>query len=113
MIAALAAKHLISPEKLRSELTAAAAQAGTAKAELRPAIVKILKTALEQSHTLAEQQLVANGEGTRCAESLSLGEDEIIRSLFIFPNAKQSVNTPIGQRVKAEVSTTTHQFIEI
>ena len=82
MIAALAAKHLISPEKLRSELTAAAAQAGTAKAELRPAIVKILKTALEQSHTLAEQQLVANGEGTRCAESLSLGEDEIIRSLF-------------------------------
>ncbi len=82
MIAALAAKHLISPEKLRSELTAAAAQAGTAKAELRPAIVKILKTALEQSHTLAEQQLVANGEGTRCAESLSLAEDEIIRSLF-------------------------------
>ncbi|MEY3081361.1 MAG: hypothetical protein RJA94_1346 [Pseudomonadota bacterium] len=82
MITAQAAKCVISREQLRSELTAAAGQAGTAKAELRPAIVKILKSALEQSHLLAEQQLIADGEGTRCAESLSLAEDEIIRSLF-------------------------------
>jgi [protein-PII] uridylyltransferase len=44
--------------------------------------VKVLKSALEQSHALAEAQLISDGDGTHCAESLSLSEDELIRGLF-------------------------------
>jgi len=53
-----------------------------AKASLRPAVVKLVKTALGEAHAAAEAQLLADGDGTRCAEALSLAEDEIIRALF-------------------------------
>ena len=82
----LAPNRLAKADQLRSEFTLALAQGGTAKADLRPSIVKVLKTALEQAHCLAEMQLIADGDGTRCAEALSLAEDEIIRSLFDLAN---------------------------
>jgi [protein-PII] uridylyltransferase len=85
---ALAPRHLVKPEQLRAELSATVNNIGTAKANLRPAIVKVLKTALEQAHALAESQLIADGDGTRCAESLSVAEDEIIRSLFDLANTR-------------------------
>ena len=73
-------------DELRAKLAAAVEQSGSARANLRPNIVKVLKAALEQSHAMAEAQLVANGEGTHCAELLSLSEDEMIRSLFDLAN---------------------------
>ena len=82
----LAPKHFLKPEQLRKQFADAVAESGTEKTSLRPGIVKVLKTALEQSHTLAEKQLIADGDGTHCAESLSLSEDEIIRGLFDLAN---------------------------
>lgn len=78
----LAPKRFVKPEKLREELVAAVAEVGVTTTNLRPNIVKILKAALEQSHAMAEKQLISDGDGTCCAESLSLSEDEIIRGLF-------------------------------
>lgn len=74
-------QSLIEAEALAQAL-AATLGSQMASADLRPSVVKILKAALEKSHELAEQQLIADGDGTRCAELLSLAEDEIIRSLF-------------------------------
>ena len=82
----LAPKILIDSDILRHELAAAVAKSSSGKANLRPNVVEVLKAALEQSHAVAERQLVDDGEGTRCAESLSLAEDEIIRSLFDLAN---------------------------
>ena len=79
-------KPSLAPDILRHELAAAVAKSSSAKANLRPNVVEVLKAALEQSHAVAERQLVDDGEGTRCAESLSLAEDEIIRSLFDLAN---------------------------
>lgn len=67
-------------EEMRAALVAHPNNAGA----LRLAIVTILKRALEQAHVNAERQLLADGNGTHCAESLSLAEDELIRSLFNF-----------------------------
>lgn len=84
MKADTAPKHFVKPEQLRNEIIVAADGGGPADADLRPNIVKVLKAALEQAHAQAEKQLLADGDGTRCAESLSLSEDEIIRGLFDF-----------------------------
>lgn len=80
MRASPAPTPLFSPAELRARLAAASERA--AGAEWRPAVVNVLKAALEDAHSLAEQQLLADGDGTSCAEALSLAEDEIIRSLF-------------------------------
>ncbi|WP_374332382.1 nucleotidyltransferase domain-containing protein, partial [Aestuariivirga sp.] len=87
MKTALLPRHLLKPEQLSEELLATVNDTGTTKIHLRPAIVKVLKATLEQAHALAEAQLIADGDGTRCAESLSLAEDEIVRSLFDLANA--------------------------
>lgn len=79
-------KRFVKPEQLREELAATVGEAGAGIANLRPKVVKILKAALEQSHVLAEAQLISDGDGTRCAESLSLSEDEIIHALFDLAN---------------------------
>ena len=70
--AGIAPERFVKPDQLRGELAAAATHSDTTKASLRPNIVKVLKAALEQSHALAERQLLADGDGTRCAESLRI-----------------------------------------
>jgi len=98
--AALAPKRLLDPGPLRNDLAAAARAHGSAgKAELRPAIVKVLRAALESSHAAAEEQLLANGDGTRCAESLSVAEDEIIRSLFDLASTRLFPATGAEERI--------------
>lgn len=67
---------------LHQRLLGAAGEPGTPPDGVRASVVRVLKKALEQAHEKAERQLIADGEGTRCAESLSDAEDEIIRSLF-------------------------------
>ena len=76
--------QLVDPAELQSRLTAiAAGHAGNAMA-MRQAIVEDLKRRLEHAHARAEEKLIADGEGTICAETLSLAEDELIRGLFNF-----------------------------
>ena len=82
----LAPERDMTLDQLRAELAIAVAESGAAKTGLRPNIVKVLKVALERSHARAERQLLADGNGTRCAEALSLAEDEIIRCLFDLAN---------------------------
>ena len=82
----LAPERDMTPDQLRAELANAVVEGGAAKNGLRPNIVKVLKVALERSHARAERQLLADGNGTRCAEALSLAEDEIIRCLFDLAN---------------------------
>ena len=52
--------------------------------ELRLAISRQLKTALVQGRADAEQLLIRDRQGRRCAERLSFMQDEIIRVLFEF-----------------------------
>jgi [protein-PII] uridylyltransferase len=73
---------LIDPPAFYGALIGAVRSAPAGLLPVRAAVVEILKSTLEQAHVVAEQQLIANGDGTRCAEALSLVEDEIIRGLF-------------------------------
>src|SRR5271163_1217939 len=52
--------------------------------ELRAAVARRLKTALTKARTRAEELLLADRHGRRCAERLCQAEDEIIRILFEF-----------------------------
>src|SRR6201997_5583515 len=52
--------------------------------ELRAAVARRLKTALTQARTRAEELLLKDRHGRRCAERLCQTQDEIIRILFEF-----------------------------
>src|SRR5947208_7623843 len=52
--------------------------------ELRTAVAQHLKTALVEGHTVAEQLLLKDRLGRRCAQRLCVMHDEIIRVLFEF-----------------------------
>src|SRR6516162_4438638 len=52
--------------------------------ELRLAVSRLLKAALADGRAAAERLLIADRHGRRCAERLSLMQDEIIRVLFEF-----------------------------
>jgi [protein-PII] uridylyltransferase len=73
---------LLDPAALFGELVDAVRSIPSGSPAVRGPVVDILRNALERAHSLSEQQLISDGDGTRCAESLSLAEDEIIRSLF-------------------------------
>src|SRR5271168_4873219 len=61
----------------------AAAHAGRER-ELRAAVARRLKTALTQARARAEELLLKDRHGRRCAERLCQTQDEIIRILFEF-----------------------------
>ncbi|HUR43749.1 MAG TPA: [protein-PII] uridylyltransferase [Aestuariivirga sp.] len=67
---------------LRAALDALALEHGPQSPKLRPAIVAYLKGVLDGVRTETERQLLANGRGTSCAETLSLAQDKIIHALF-------------------------------
>ncbi|MBC8036005.1 MAG: nucleotidyltransferase domain-containing protein, partial [Rhizobiales bacterium] len=73
---------------MRSTLDTLASEHGSQIAKLRPAIVAHLKTVLETARSKAERRLLADGRGTRCAETLSFVEDGIIHALFDLANTK-------------------------
>jgi [protein-PII] uridylyltransferase len=77
---------LIDVPAFKQRLYAIAGEFSTSSAQFRPAIVSELKKYLDQAHAEAEKRLVVDGEGTRCAERLSLVEDELIRGLFELAN---------------------------
>ena len=53
----------------------------------RNAVSVLIKDCLAVSRQLAEQQLLKDGQGTRCAEHLSNTEDSIIRSVISFASS--------------------------
>ena len=57
---------------LRSQLQALSAQHGRSSPALRPAVVQELKAVLQAARTEAESRLLTDGNGTACAENLSL-----------------------------------------
>jgi [protein-PII] uridylyltransferase len=78
------ANDLIDARALAAELEAISkAHTGTER-ELRAAMAQRLKAALADGRAKAEQLLLKDRQGRRCAERLCRMEDEIIRILFEF-----------------------------
>ena len=76
--------ELIDPAALAADLKALAKRHGGREAELRSAVAQHLKAALTQARARAEDLLLKDRHGRRCAERLALLQDEIIRILFEF-----------------------------
>ena len=74
--------QLVDAAELQARLKAIAVEHAGNATPLRQAVVLELKQRLEQLHASAEGMLINDGEGTICAETLSLAEDELIRGLF-------------------------------
>jgi [protein-PII] uridylyltransferase len=78
------ASELIEPSALAADLKALAERHAGRDRELRTAVAQHLKAALTQARARAEQLLLRDRHGRRCAERLALLQDEIIRILFEF-----------------------------
>src|SRR6516225_882225 len=78
------ASELIEPSALAADLKALAKRHAAHDRELRTAVAQHLKAALTQARARAEQLLLRDRHGRRCAERLALLQDEIIRILFEF-----------------------------
>jgi [protein-PII] uridylyltransferase len=82
------ASELIDPAVLAADLKALAERHAGRERELRTAIAQRLKTALMQARARAEELLLRDRHGRRCAERLALMQDEIIRILFEFAGSE-------------------------
>src|SRR5215475_195248 len=78
------ASELIEPPALAADLKVLAERHAGRDRELRAAVAQHLKAALTQARARAEQLLLRDRHGRRCAERLCQLQDEIIRILFEF-----------------------------
>jgi [protein-PII] uridylyltransferase len=78
------AAELIDGGAIAAELRGLAATHAGRERELRTAVAQRLKSALTQARTRAEQLLLKDRHGRRCAERLCQMQDDIIRILFEF-----------------------------
>ncbi len=76
--------ELIDTRAIVADLEKVAATHAGNDREMRTALAKRLKTALNEGRAKAEQMLLKDRHGRRCAERLCRMEDEIIRILFEF-----------------------------
>ena len=76
--------ELIDSAAIVADLKALAKTHGGRERELRTAVALRLKSALTQARSRAEQLLLKDRHGRRCAERLCQLQDEIIRILFEF-----------------------------
>src|ERR1700681_2663712 len=76
--------ELIDSQAIVADLKALAKTHGGRERELRTAVALRLKSALTQARSRAEQLLLKDRHGRRCAERLCQLQDEIIRILFEF-----------------------------
>jgi [protein-PII] uridylyltransferase len=83
-----AAEELIDSAAIAADLDELAETHAGREAELRAAIAQRLKSALMQARAKAEQLLLKDRHGRRCAERLCRMQDEIIRILFEFAGQK-------------------------
>src|SRR5580700_687702 len=74
--------ELIDPDTLAAELKELAKTHAGRERELRTAVALRLKSALTRARSRAEQLLLKDRHGRRCAERLCFVQDEIIRILF-------------------------------
>ena len=79
-----ASSELFDAEAAAQELEALGTRFSGREAELRTAIAQYLKGELNRGRELAEQLLLKDRHGRRCAERLCRMQDEIIRVLFEF-----------------------------
>jgi [protein-PII] uridylyltransferase len=77
-----AAVALIDSTAIAADLKAAAASHAGGERELRTALALRLKAALTEGRARAEQLLLKDRHGRRCAERLCRMQDEVIRLLF-------------------------------
>jgi [protein-PII] uridylyltransferase len=78
------AVELIDSASITADLKALAETHRGRDSELRTAVAQRMKSALTQSRTRAEDLLLKDRHGRRCAERLCRVQDEIIRILFEF-----------------------------
>ena len=76
--------ELIDSRAIAADLARLAERHSGAERDLRTAVAQRLKSALNDGRTKAEQLLLKDRHGRRCAERLCRMEDEIIRLLFEF-----------------------------
>lgn len=77
----LAKAPYFDPLEARRDLTALATGPGGA-GEARPAVLDYCKTLLKNARAAAEAQLMADGNGRRCAGGLSHFTDELVRLIY-------------------------------
>src|SRR6516225_2580708 len=82
------ASELIDPAALATDLKALAERHAGRDRELRTAVAQRLKAALTVARARAEELLLRDRHGRRCAERLALMQDEIIRILFEFAGSE-------------------------
>jgi [protein-PII] uridylyltransferase len=85
---ARAAGDLIDSAAIVAELNALAEAYAGRERELRAAVARRLKSALTGARARAEEMLLKDRHGRRCAERLSQTQDEVIRILFDFTVSK-------------------------
>ncbi len=95
--------EIIDAAKLRNELAALAAahDSDGSGAEVRAAVVQLLKECLAEGRRKAEAMLAEDGGGTACARRLSHLMDEVIRALYDFAAAYvyRSTNRSSAERM--------------
>jgi [protein-PII] uridylyltransferase len=82
------ASELIDAAALATDLKRLAERHAGRDRELRTAVAQHLKTALTQARARAEELLLKDRHGRRCAARLALLQDEIIRILFEFAGSE-------------------------
>src|SRR5580765_8915167 len=94
------ANDLIDARALSAEIEQLAKTHSGGEKELRSVIAQRLKAALAEGRAKAEQLLLADRHGRRCAERLCRMEDEIIRILYEFARSQYpSENPSEGERM--------------
>jgi len=78
------AAELFDARAVAAELEALAKSHSGDEGELRTAVAQLLKNAMQQGRNIAEQLLLKDRHGRRCAERLCLMQDQIIQVLFDF-----------------------------
>ena len=83
-----ATSELIDPTALIADLKELAKRHAGRERDLRSAIAQRLKAAMTQARARAENLLLDDRHGRRCAERLAVMQDEIIRILFEFASSE-------------------------
>ena len=74
----------INGQEIRDELTELYRQYQSQESKLRSGLLEKLNTLKQHAQSQAEQNLINDGDGRRCAEGLSLFQDELIRIIYDF-----------------------------
>ena len=94
------------PQALRVELTALYRQHGENAVATRPAVLDRLKGLIRHAREAARRQLEADGNGRRCAESLSGFQDELIKLIYAYTTTHVDRNdNPSDAEVMAVIAT--------